>query len=351
MKKMNSRFEYKAFSNISGRVLAIHRGRIYVGYKNRLYVSADDGKTWQFAGVLPASRLCRYTGISRLCARLLRYEPRALAVSDNGYKLAATREGIYWADAQEIYFHSVQLPNLNRPVYFPMTILADSANRFLWGEYGSNPERQAVGIFVSSNGGKLHQLAYEFSAGDVRHIHGLYEDVDKKGFWVATGDKDKESGIGWLSSDLKDFSWLVRGNQKYRAVSIFVEKDCIIYATDTETDYNYIYRCDKNSGMVEKLAEIPGSCIYAAKFGNWYAVSTTVEKFYNFKTNMATLWLSQNGVDWKQIWECEKDIWPKKYFQYGSIVLPRSSWQHDKIVFSGQALKELDNRICIGQPF
>jgi hypothetical protein len=41
----------------------------------------------------------------------------------------------------------------------------------------------------------------------------------------------------------------------------------------------------------------------------------------------------------------EKDRWNARYFQYGSIVLPRGVGASDTIVFSGQALKGIDGTL------
>lgn len=341
---------YRAIPGILGRVLSIRSPNIlYVGYKHRIYRTVDFGDNWQLVGILPASLICKCSGWFRPLQRLLRYELRSFAVSGEDLMLAASREGVFWGQGEKVRFERTQLPNCNRAIYSPMSITCDSKGRFIWGEYKSNPVRDAVGIYVSLDGGKSHRLIHEFAAGDVRHVHQIIEDPFEDGYWVLTGDEDRESGIGWLSRDFKDFDWLVHGSQRYRAVVAFPFEDYLVYATDTEKDYNFIYRCDRATGKTEKICDIPGSCIYGCRFGKWYVISTTVERFHKFKTNLATLWVSQDGLKWQQVWEAQKDIWPKKYFQYGSIVLPRSGWDCDEIVFSGQALKGVDNKVYVAK--
>ena len=247
-------FKSKIIPNISGKILATQSpNTLYIGQKHRIYRSVDFGKNWQLVGILPVSLKRRCGGWNRLLRRLLRYELRSLAVSENGAMLPSSREGVYWSQGNQLNFQPTELPNPGWPIYSPMTITADSQNRFLWGEYWMNPDRKPIGIYASYDGGKTHQMVHEFAAGEVRHIHQVIEDPSIDGYWVLTGDEDRESGIGRLSRDFKEFNWLIHGSQQYRAVVLFPLADHLIYATDTEKDYNHIYVCDKASGKVEKI--------------------------------------------------------------------------------------------------
>ena len=79
-------------------------------------------------------------------------------------------------------------------------------------------------------------------------------------------------------------------------------------------------------------------------------LSMEIEKIWEkYQNNKATLWVSQDAIKWQQVYEVEKDIFSKKYFQFGSIVLPRGRWNRDEIVFSGQALKKIDNKVHIAK--
>jgi len=347
---MENKVIYRVESQVTGRVLCGYgTEEMYVGSKRRIFRGKSGATSWDLVGILPASFMRRCCGCFRLSCRLLRYEPRGFAIQDNSSMLVSTKEGVFWAERGNIHFRRSRFSHSKDRVYPPITITGDSLGRFLWGEYWMNPDRKPVGIYMSTDNGKTHQLVYEFAAGQIRHIHQVIEDPSIDGYWVLTGDEDNESGIGWLSRDFKDFEWLIHGSQQYRAVVLFPLADHLIYATDTEKDYNFIYLCDRKTGNVKKLQDLPGSCIYGCKFGKWYVVSTSVEHFHKYKTNLATLWVSKNGYDWEQVWYAEKDIWPCKLFQYGSIVLPRQGWTRDEIVFSGQALKGIDNKVFIAE--
>ena len=284
-----------------------------------------------------------------MSCRFARYEVRCFCKVSGGNVAAATRWGIYYAAVDHHVMSCAELPQLSRRIRLPMTMIVDSQSHVLWGEYWGNADRDEVHIFASDDCGRSYEPVRTFPRNSIRHIHSILEDEYDDGYWVLTGDENDESGIGWLSRDFKSFEWLIKGDQQCRAAIAFVFKDRLVYGTDTEKDYNGIYAVDKKSGKKEKLKQICGSCIYASKYGRWHVISTSVETFHKFKTNLATLWVSRNGSDWKQIWQVEKDIWPKKYFQYGSIVLPRVGWNRNTIVFSGQALRGIDNRVCIAE--
>ena len=66
-------------------------------------------------------------------------------------------------------------------------------------------------------------------------------------------------------------------------------------------------------------------------------------------SDVATIWISKNALDRTQVYQAKKDICSTTYFQFGSIILPRNGWSKNTIVFSGQALKEIDNKVYMGQ--
>jgi len=231
----------------------------------------------------------------------------------------------------------------------PLSLTEDSQGRILCGEYWSNNSRRGVRVLASADKGKSYESVFEFKPGEIRHIHSISEDEYDGCFWVFAGDHNKEPGIGRLSKDLKNFEWLVKGEQKYRATGAFIFKDKIIYGTDTEKDFNGIYGVNKSNGKTEKLCDIPGSAIFSGRFGKWYAISTGVEYFEKYKTTDATLWMSKDSLDWEEVYKAPKDLWSIKYFQFGALVLPTGQWDRDELVFSGRAVRKFDNSVCIAE--
>ena len=169
-------------------------------------------------------------------------------------------------------------------------------------------------------------------------------------YWVLAGDWDHEPGIGQLSRDLQHFEWLVRGEQRFRAVEVFDLGDHLLYATDTEREPNRLISLDKKNGRWEELRSFEGSCIYACRFGDWLAITTSVEPSQVNDSRDATLWISRDGEDWQCALRAPKDGWNGDYFQFGSLVLPVGRSPDPSILVSGQAVRGLDGHCLIVEP-
>jgi len=339
-------YKLNIINTFTGRAASFFgRDTVFIGQKYKVleYTQSD----LSLAGQIPCNTKRKLIEPFRLLCRAFRHEIRGVGVLPVGTKIVATRQGLYYCSVDEMTFEKALLPATDMRIYPPMTVTVGSDGRILWGEYWGNADRRAVRLFVSEDFGKSYQPFWEFTKGDVKHIHNIIEDPYDDCYWVFVGDQGKEPGIGRLSKDLKSFDWLARGEQKYRAVDGFLFQDKIVYGTDSEKEANAIYAIEKKTGKAEKICDTPGSCIYSAKFGKWYVISTSVEPSEVIDCKYATLWVSKDAVTWQQVYRAKKDVFPARYFQFGSIVLPRGQWESDKIVFSGQALKGIDGKVCI----
>jgi len=334
---------------IKGRVAGLGADGVIYAARHYTVRSYDPDFNCRVVAEIPCPLRRKLIQPSRLLCRAFRHEIRTLLFLPNGNRIAGTRQGLFYGTKDDLPLKPARMPRTDLEIKPPMTTTVDSGGRVLWGEYWGNHGRREVRLFVSEDMGRSYRPFWQFQRGDVKHVHNIMEDPFEDCYWLFVGDDGKEPGIGRISKDLKSIDWLVRGDQLYRAVSGFILPDRIIYATDTEQTTNHICVVDKTSGKVEKLCETPGSCIYSAMFGKWHVVTTSVEYFQGYRNNIATVWISENGYDWQKVFEAEKDIWHKVYFQFGSLVLPRTSWDRDEIVFSGQALKGLDGKVCLAE--
>ena len=332
----------------NGRIISLDSvGKIYVGKNYNLFAYDTDLKP-TLVGKIPCSFKRKLIEPSRLLCRAFRHEIRGYAFLPDGESVLITRQGVYYSEQGQVTLRPAKIHGSN--IIQPMTVTVDSRGRILWGEYLGNASRpRNIRLFVSEDKGKNYVQVLEFKKEEILHIHCIMEDSYEDCYWIFVGDHGKEPGIARLSNDLKSLDWLVKGEQKYRAVSGFIFENKIIYATDTEKEYNSICAIDKKNGKVEKICDIPGSSIYSAKFGKWYVISTSVENYEKYKNNKATLWISEDAFNWHQVYSVEKDMWNKIYFQFGSIILPRGIWSRDEIIFSGQALKGIDNKVYVAE--
>jgi hypothetical protein len=333
-----------------GRALLLRDGAIYAGRRYAIYRSADSGTSWTHVGRLPCSPARRMAQWSRLACRLLRHEIRAMNVLSTGGLVACNREGVFHGPPDGNVLQPSRVDQSAKPLAPPMSLAVGPADRVLFGEYDSSPVRRLVRLYVSDDGGRSFDVARTFPKGEILHVHGLLWDARLGQYWLLSGDHEHEPGIGLLSADLRDFQWVAKGRQVYRAVEVFDFGDRLIYGTDSEKEPNAIVSFDKVSGRIERLVEIEGSCIYSCRFGGWFALTTTVEPSVVNRGQHAGLWLSRDGSNWKRVLEARKDRWHARYFQYGSLVLPRGAGRDDTVFFSGQALRGFDGRLWRGSP-
>ena len=324
-------------------VLAEADGTLYAGRHTAIHRSTDAGASWQFVTRAPAPGLHRVAEVSRLTTRLLRHEIRALAHHPNGALLAATRQGVFRAAPGERAMSSVAIDAGALPATAPMRIASGAPGSLVWGEYlGVIQPGRPIRIFASGDGGAHFEVVHEFAPGRVGHVHNVVWDEGRGHYWVLAGDHGPQPGIGILSGDFRNFEWLASGNQEVRVVEIFDFGDRLVYGTDTEVQQNAVVSLDKDSGRFERGQELPGSCIYAARFGGLLALSTSVEPSPINRSPWCELWLSRDGDRWTRAYRASKDGWNGKYFQFGSIVLPAGGTDREVIAFSGQAVRELD---------
>jgi hypothetical protein len=333
-----------------GRALfALPDGTLYRSLHFEIYCSKDQGRSWQHVLSIPCSMKRRIAEPFRLICRLLRHEVRGLLPMPGGGYAAATRSGVYWAAQGETTMRAATIDAGGSAVKWPMALTADPQGRVLWGEYWGNTERRQVRIFASEDCGRSYCVAYTFAAGETRHVHSMLYDIQLDRFWVFCGDHDQDPGIGLLDFSSGKFDWVLKGRQMFRSVCAFDMGDHLVYATDTEVEPNGIHVLDKRTGAVQQVAAIDGSCIYATRCGDYYIISTTAEPLkggqHRQGSAAASIWMSNDAYCWRKLCTCPKDAWSYKYFQFGSLVLPRGHNGLPVLMVSGQAIRKMDGKV------
>ncbi|UCG17518.1 MAG: hypothetical protein JSV19_05695 [Phycisphaerales bacterium] len=336
---------------VPGRAICVQPdGTLYGSRKYAVYRSHDDGNAWTKITAVPRGFTRWMAEHSRMACRLLRHEIRAFRVLSTGRYVAANRESVFHARPGEPTMTQSRIEQGTQPVAPPMSITVGPGDRVLWGEYtGSDRIRREIRMYVSDDAGCTYNEFHRFAAGSIRHVHNLYYDRGLDQYWVLVGDHDEEPGIGRLSADLEHFEWVVKGKQIFRAVCVLDFGDRLVYGTDTEMEPNAVMSLDKKTGRVERIFETNGSCIYACRFGGWYALTTTVEPSTVNLSRNATLWLSRDGDRWLAAFEAPMDRWSGKYFQFSSLVLPCDGSDREVIAFSGQAVRDVDGKLIVAE--
>jgi hypothetical protein len=319
-------------------------GAIYISRGYRIYRSEDSGGAWQLDCFVPARSRTALLAQFRHSARLLRYYIAAFRVLSNGTRIAIARDGVYRSTPGALEMERVfRITRGSRP----LNLGVDREDRVLFGEYGDNRQRHEILLYVSEDGGRSFEAGYVFKPGDVRHVHNIIYDPYLDKYWVLAGDFGNEPGIGLLERDFSSLGWLARGNQMARAVAAIVERDCLLFGTDSELQQNYIISMDKTTGKFRQLRSVEGTSLYASRFGPVRLISTCVEASRINRSRISTLYASIVDDYWYPLRSYRKDLLPFVLFQLGTIVLPYSDCAVPVGMFSGQAVTGLDNRVCV----
>jgi len=168
----------------------------------------------------------------------------------------------------------------------------------LLGEYFMNEERTSVHIYKSEDNGKTWQVTYTFKPGQIRHIHAIQQDPYTGKVWLCTGDLDDESMIAWSNDGAKTFTPIGQGSQIWRVTQLVFTKDALYWGTDTGSAKvsRGIYRWDRTTHKLTKLADVPKEMFYATRLsGGTIVVSTTSTGGRNEKDNKTRLKLITDG--------------------------------------------------------
>jgi hypothetical protein len=297
------------------RVLAFHQGVFYAELGGCIARSSDQGRTWEGVVRLPRS----VAGLGRLHRRLLRLGVHACAVMPGGSLVLVVRKRIWSYNAVTGSLAEVfTIPRGSRPLVLCQT----EDNLLYFGEYWSNPDREAVNIYAATYPQLDFKPVYCFPPGVVRHVHGVFADPYAHALWVTTGDLGREAAI-WRSDDqLATLTPVLIGGQQSRAVGLLFTASHVYFGTDTPSEQNYVYRFDRMTGAMERLVAVQGSVFYGCKVGETLVFATVVEPSKINNTSQAFLWASRDGINWSCLRGYHKDRWPLKLFQYGQILFP-----------------------------
>lgn len=285
----------------------------------------------------------RYGLLSRFkyTRRLFRAEITSFYTLNDGTQLAIAKKGIYRRRKDEKDFEKIcATPRGSKP----LNIVAKSSQEVYFGEYFQNVENVPVNIYLLDVGTGELKVVYTFGQGEINHIHGLFFDKYTNRIWVATGDAENECILGYTEDGFKNFHIVFRGGQEYRCCQMFFYPDFIIYCTDSQFIPNKIKQIDRKTLVITELQSVQGSVIKGGQAGNVSFFSTTVEPSDVNLDKHVYLWVTKDGLNWKECYKDEKDGYPA-ILQFGTFEFPNYEGEiGDKLYFSGRAVKKLDGK-------
>lgn len=282
---------------------------------NLVYFSNNNGLSWVKLFKIPLNFLNSLKSIHRLSRRLFRMGIYHIIKTKTDFLVIFAFGNIYQYNLklnELLYSGKIQG---SRPLS-----VCYANEKIYYGEYFSNEKRRDVRIFESLDSGITWRTSC--SIKNIRHIHGIFYDCYSNNLWVTTGDYDEEVGI-WKSNDnFKTISKILSNSQQVRSIQLLFTENYIYFGSDTPLEINHIYRFQRTNSAIDKLQKVGGSVFYGCKIGEQLFFSTACEPGKINKSNNVELWTSIDGLTWTLLLTIKKDIWSKKYFQYGQIKFP-----------------------------
>jgi len=331
-------------------------GRLWLSKGHLIFYSDDQGATFLFAGKGKQSCYQLAGKSCRILARLLRTGFKTLIPIDDGTLIGVMQKKILKITKNSNKFKEVySFKNGSGP----LNICKDPKGDLYFGEYFNNPDRNEVRIISSKDNGKTWHVAYTFGKGEIRHIHGIYYDKYRDGYWVLTGDEDLESKICFTRNRFKSLDVIYEGSQQFRATSITIFEKYLIIATDSPVEQNHIYKLVPETREVEKIQALSGSVLYSTQVGEFIVLSVSAEASRVNKNKVASIMFSKNINNWKTLYCQKRDflqlsygklphVFYRPYFQHGAFVIPHHSHNNDAIFYTyGQALTPDDDCMLV----
>lgn len=329
------------FAAENSKVLIINRDSYISSSGYRIIKQDFEGRQKEHLGII---RSKDYSLLSRLCftRRLLRAELTGLYELKDGSMIAVAKKGLYKRVAEGGDFHlCFKMSRGSKPLR--LCILPNGHVYF--GEYFQNVRKEAVHIYGSHDNGNSWGVSYIFPAGKINHVHGLFFDPYTGRMWFLTGDRENECIIGYTEDEFETIVEVFRGGQEYRLCQLFFYPDFIVFATDSQYMQNEIRSFDRKTLEITSLANIQGPVVKGGQSGDVSFLSTTVEPSSVNLDKSAHIWMTKDGLHWKEFFSAEKDSLPF-LFQFGTFEFPQyKSPIQDMLWFNGRALKGYDGKI------
>ncbi|HEY2682916.1 MAG TPA: hypothetical protein VGI93_05350 [Steroidobacteraceae bacterium] len=241
-----------------------------------------------------------------------------------------------------------------------------------YGEYWDNVRRDPVNVWARNLKGEW-RIAHTFDRGTIEHVHGMFPDPHRGLVWIVTGDLGGAAGIWAARQDFREVFPVLVGQQRFRCCWLAISARNIVYATDSPLARNTVRELVLPSGCWEgpgpwrgveslPLMETSGSSIYGCKLADEAVFSTTVEPglptghrlrdWFERKPGPGILGpyadLMVGGqAGFVRIGRWQKDRWPYRLCEFGSICFPTGVNPGNRIYAYGTGLIGADGQLDV----
>lgn len=144
-------------------------------------------------------------------------------------------------------------------------LTSDQNGAIYFGEYTTEPGDHPICIWKSTDDGTTWHDAFEFPAGNVRHIHTVQFDPYDGAIWIGTGDRDEQCYVGLSYDGAASFAWMAHGTQKCRTCGFVFFADVVLWGMDTGTEPNHLIGLQRQTRTLQRHAKLPGATYYQRK--------------------------------------------------------------------------------------
>jgi len=314
--------------------------KLVVSKANKVFLRESDGRL-SFLFSFFETRLNRFLGLFPLLFRMKRLGVMTGISVENDYFITYGKKIHRYNCKTKELIEEYSFNKGRGPLQFCyIENIQDFDNSVCFGEYFGNHSRKPVKILQRTENG-VWQSPFQFKDGEINHVHALIPDVYNQCVWILVGDFEHSAAIYKATNNFNKVELIVKGKQCYRACVAFPTKDGLLYATDTQMESNSVRMLVKEDGqwISKKLNDLNGSCIYGCELDDYYIFSTSTEpcdkpknKIHALLDNKPGPGIITNQSDivsyskkyktFKIIISKDKDIFPYRVFQFGTIMFP-----------------------------
>lgn len=307
---------------------------------------------------LPFSWKHNIWAYSRILTRLMRLDARYGVKLDKN-KYIVVRDGVLYEvdESRRSCSTGFRMLRGTRPLNIVYVDVKGFDNAFYFGEYFGN-KTDPVAIYKRVAEDQWEKV-YEFTSGEIGHIHNLIPDKKNNCIWILTGDFGKAAAIWMAKNNFSQVTPIIRGDQSCRACVAFPFAGGLIYATDTPFSKNSLRMLTLDEGEWKSfpLQDINGSAVYSCCYRNVFLFSTVVEnnggepllrKVFTLKRgngiieNSCFIYKVDSENKLTVVGKNAKDLLPFFLFQFGAMCFPTgkndteylpvyniATWKHD----------------------
>jgi hypothetical protein len=313
---------------------AYSEGLLWASKGNRILASHDGEERFFVYMAVPAGWGKARCG---LLNRLMRWGIHQVVPLTKDDLLVVVKGKLLFVRHEKIS-HERLLERGSRPLRTGICVTPDGS--IIYGDYWANPRRETVRLYLSRDRGRTWDILWQSGQSSTRHIH-LVQPVEgaPDDIYFSTGDYGPEPALYRMNIRTRQLRRIGGGSQVWRMLALLQVGRQLVWGSDCEYEQNYIYRFDLNKDKLIRLQKLPGPAYYAVqdRRGNYY-LATTVE---NRNRHRACILNSTDGTVWHPLRCFQKDIWPPRYFGYGTIEFIRGQENLDTLWINLRGLKEI----------